>query len=187
MNPQLFIIGTASMPLFTLDLQTFLQMIPNFLNFVLVAAGMRFLLYKPVSKILATRADRVVSDIEDATEDKAKAAELKTQYEQKVRDIEVERGALLEEARKQANSRRDQILDEAKAEAQDIKDRASKDIIAEQIRVKSEVHQAIIDISSDMAAKLIAVNIDKNAHEKLFAEAMVELEATAFKSVEQVG
>ena len=188
MNPQLFtFIGTTSRPLFTLDMQTFLQMLPNFLNFVIVAALLSYLLYKPVKAILETRAARVAGEIEDAARDKATAAELKTQYEQKVRDIEVERGTLLEETRKQANSRRDQILDEAKAEAQELKDRAARDIAAERIRVKTEVHQAIIDISADMAAKLVAVNIDKNAHETLFAEAMAELEATAFKPLEQVG
>jgi len=188
LNPQLFtFIGTTSRPLFTLDMQTFLQMLPNFLNFVIVAALLSYLLYKPVKAILETRAARVASEIEDAARDKATAAELKTQYEQKVRDIEVERGTLLEETRKQANSRRDQILDEAKAEAQELKDRAARDIAAERIRVKTEVHQAIIDISADMAAKLVAVNIDKNAHETLFAEAMAELEATAFKPLEQVG
>ena len=192
LNPQLLsFVGTVevtmSRPLFTLDLQTFINMLPNLLNFVLVAAFLTYLLYKPVKKILQTRAERVASEIEDAATNKASAAELKAKYEQKVKDIELERGTVLEETRKQANSRRDQILDEAKAEAQELKDRAARDIAAERERVKTEVHQAIIDISADMAAKLVAVTIDKNAHDKLFAEAMADLEATAFKPIEQVG
>jgi len=190
LNPQLIsFVGnvelTMTRPLFTLDLQTFINMFPNLLNFVLVAALLTYLLYKPVLRILQTRADRVASDIENAATDKATAAELKADYEQKVKDIEIERGSVLEETRKQANTRRDQILEEAKAEAQEMKDRATRDIAAERERVKAEVHQAIIDISADMAAKLVAVNIDKNAHDKLFAEAMAELEATAFRPLEQ--
>ena len=187
MNPQLlnFIGATTSRPLFTLDMQTFVQMVPNFLNFVLVAALLSYLLYKPVKRILETRAERVVADLEEASANKASAEELKTTYEQKVKDIEIERGTVLEETRKQANTRRDQILDEAKAEAQELKDRAARDIAAERERVKAEVHQAIVDISADMAAKLVAVTIDKQAHEKLFSEAMAELESTVFKPLEQ--
>jgi F-type H+-transporting ATPase subunit b len=187
LNSQLiFLLESQTRSLFSLDGQTFIDAVPNLLNFALLAAFMTYLLYKPVKRILQNRADRVEGDIKTAADNKASAEELKATYEQKVRDIEIERGAVLEETRKQANSRRDQILDEAKAEAQELKDRAARDIAAERDRVKTEVHQAIIDISADMAAKLVAVNIDKNAHDKLFAEAMAELEATAFKPMEQV-
>ena len=182
MNSQLSFLLNRS--LFSLDAQTFVDMGPNLLNFAILVVIMTYLLYKPVRNILQTRADRVESDINDAALSKKSAEELKAMYEQKVRDIELERGTVLEETRKQANSRRDQILDEAKAEAHDMKDRATRDISAERERVKAEVHQAIIDISADMAAKLVAVTIDKNAHEKLFAEAMKELEATAFRPME---
>lgn len=174
----------TNIALFRLDDQTILDMIPNFVNFALLAAFMTYLLYKPVRKVLQNRADRVENDIQDAAKNKMSAEELRNSYEQKVKEIEHERGLVLEETRKQANTRRDQILDEAKVEAQDLKDRAHRDIAAERERVKLEVHQAIVDISTDMAAKLIEVTIDKNAHNKLFSEAMRELEATAFRPIE---
>ena len=187
MNSQfIFLLESQTRSLFSLDAQTFIDAGPNLLNFALLVVIMTYLLYKPVKRVLQSRADRVENDIKTAADNKASAEALKTQYEQKVRDIEIERGTVLDETRKQANSRRDQILEEAKAEAQELKDRAARDIAAERERVKAEVHQAIIDISADMAAKLVAVNIDKNAHDKLFAEAMTELEATAFKPLEHV-
>jgi len=181
LNPQFIFLG--SFPLFTLELQTFLGMIPNFLNFVLVAVVLTYLLHKPVKKILDARAERVASDIETAAADRASAETMKADYEQKVKDIEHERSSVIEEARKIANSKRDEILEEAKSEAQELKERANRDIAAERLRVKAEVHQAIIDISADMAAKLVAVTIDKSAHDKLFAEAMADLETTVFKPV----
>jgi len=169
------------MPLFTLDLQTFIQMIPNLISVVVIAVVLTYLLYKPVKRTLQIRADKVASDIETAAADKTAAEKLKAMYEKKVGDIELERCEILEAARKQAGARRNQILEEANAEAQELKSRAARDIAAECDRVKAEVHQAIIDISADMAAKLVAATIDKNAHDRLFDEAMIELEATAFK------
>jgi len=167
--------------IFSFDAQTFIDMAPNLVVFAIVAGLMTYLLYNPVKRILQARADRVEAEMNDAALDKASAAELKALYEQKMRDIEVERAAILEETRKQAQERRVQILDAAKAEAQDAKDRAARDIATEKQQVKGAVHEAIIDISADMAARLIDATIDKNAHDKLFAEAMAELEATVFE------
>jgi F-type H+-transporting ATPase subunit b len=187
LNPQfLFVLNSAipdTRPLIDMDLQMFLDMVPNLVNFILIAVVMTYLLYKPVRKILQARADRVEGEMKDAALSKATAEELKAKYEQKVKEIETERAAILDEARKLAGEKRSQILDEAKSEAQDVKDRASRDIAFELEQTKGAVHQAIIDISTDMAAKLISATIDKNAHEKLFSEALTELEATtAFKT-----
>ncbi|MCL2386099.1 MAG: F0F1 ATP synthase subunit B [Defluviitaleaceae bacterium] len=187
MNPQfLFVLNSAipdTRPLIDMDLQMFLDMVPNLVNFILIAVVMTYLLYKPVRKILQARADRVEGEMKDAALSKATAEELKAQYEQKVKEIETERATILDEARKLASEKRSQILDEAKAEAQDVKDRASRDVAFELEQTKGAVHQAIIDISTDMAAKLISATIDKDAHEKLFSEALAELEATtAFKT-----
>jgi len=188
LNPQFLFILTANRyrPLLDMDLQMFVDMLPNLLNFLITAALLTYLLYKPVRRVLQARADRVEGDIKDAAQNKATAEELKTQYEQKVKDIEVERNAILDEARKQAGEKRDQILETAKAEAQDVKERASRDIATELEQTKGAVHQAIVDISTDMAAKLISATIDKNAHDKLFSEALAELEATPAFSKETV-
>jgi len=172
-----------SMPILGLELETFVGMIPNLINFLLLVVVMTWLLYKPVRRILQARADRIEGEMKDAAMSKVAADELKAQYEQKVREIEVERTAILDEARKLANENRDRIVENAKNEAADVKSRAERDIATEKEQIKGAVHQAIIDISTDMAEKLISATIDKNAHDKLFSEAMAELEATsAFKT-----
>jgi F-type H+-transporting ATPase subunit b len=185
MNPLFLLLGETheSRGILNLDLQNFLDAGPNLFNFVLTVVLLTWLLYKPVKKVLQARADRVESDMNDAALSKKSAGELKEMYEQKVRDIESERAAILEEARRLATERRNEMLETAKADADAVKARADKDIATEKEQVKSAVHQAIIDISADMAAKLIGATIDKKAHDKLFSEAMAELEATtAFRT-----
>ena len=190
MNPQwLILFSTAeetgrllNLPMFSLELQTFIQMIPPFLSFIILVFVFKRFLYKPVKNILQKRADNIAADIKSAADNKASAEELRALYEQKVRDIELERSAILEEARKEATARVNHILGEANAEAQITRDRAKRDIITERERVKAEVHQAIIDISTEMAAKLVAATIDQRNHDRLFAEAMDELETTAFRA-----
>jgi F-type H+-transporting ATPase subunit b len=185
LNPQIFILGGFEWhrTLFSMDLQTFLDMLPNLFNFVLVVAFLSYLLYRPVKNILQARADRVAGELADAENKHLTAQELKAKYEQLVSDIENERKDIISEANKQAGDRRTQILNEAKAEAQDVKDRAAKDIATEREQIKSAVVEAIVDISTDMAARLITTGIDKAAHDKLFDEALIELEGTtAFRT-----
>ena len=118
----------------------------------------------------------------EATENQASAAALKALYEGKVKDIETERSDILEAARKEASIRVAQILDDAKTDAQITRDRARRDIATEQARVKAEMQQAIVDIATSMAHKLVAATIDQANQDKLFDQAMAELEATAFQA-----
>jgi F-type H+-transporting ATPase subunit b len=168
--------------MFSLELQTFLDMGPILLNFIFMVALLTFLLYKPVRRILQTRSDKIENDLNDAAANKANAEELKAQYEQLIRDIEQERTSILDEAKRIAKDRQNQILSDAKAEAMEIKEKAARDIATEKERIKDDVYHAIVDISTSMAQKLILANIDKSSHDRLFAEAMDDLEATAFRS-----
>jgi len=184
LNPQLLFI-LNSVPeyreLFSVDIQTFIDMIPPLVSFVVLVALLAFLLYKPVKKVLQARSERVMGELAEAEEKNATAYELKSQYEQKIRNIEQECSAMLNEARKQANVVRGEIINDAKIEAQEVRSRAANDVDFELNRVKGEVHHAIVDISAEMAEKLMTVTIDKSIHDSLFDEAMDELETVVFQ------
>jgi len=180
--PQLMFLGqvTTVRPMFSLELQTFLDMGPNLLSFALVVCFLTYLLYKPVKKMLEDRAERVIGELNDATSSRQAADDLKLKYEQLVAGIESERSSVMEEARKIAKDRQNQLIDDAKAEAAEIRERAVREIAVEKERIKGSVFEAIVDISTTMAEHLITTKIDKSAHDRLFSEAMEELEATAF-------
>jgi len=167
--------------LFGMDSQTFLQLVPHLFNFILLAVLMTFILYKPVRAFLHERADRIAKELEEADATRLAANALKDQYEQRLKDIEMERTAILDDARKQAIERRNRDMADTKKEMDALKARAQIEITAERDRVKDQVEQAIVEISTDMAGKLLAASIDATAHTRLFNEAMAELEATVFK------
>jgi len=186
MNSQWFLLLSYAepreyLPMFDMALATFTQMIPHLISFIVLAFLFAKLLYKPVKDILQTRAEKIEADLNEAALNKASAEEMRGFYDQKLKDIEAERSQILEEARKEATARLNQILGDAKAEAQGVRERATRDIVTEKERVKAEIHQAIIEISTNMAAKLVAATIDQQQQDKLFAEAMDELEATVFR------
>jgi len=167
---------------FGLDGNTLTGVIFILINVSILAIVLAKVLYKPVLKFLDDRKERIKAQIKQAEEDKMSANELKAQYEAKIKDIEVERDEILDAARKDAVEKGKQIIDEAKAEAEAIRVRANKNVEMEQERVKDEMRQSIIELSSVMAQKFVERTIDQDLQDKLFTEVMAELNETDFNA-----
>ena len=162
------------------DMQTVYGVAANMVVLIILGIIMYKLLYGPVRKFLNDRTERIRSQLEEAKEGRAAAGELRARYDRQLMDIDLERTAILEEARKHANEQRDHILSTAKDEAKEMKDRAGMEIAAERDRVRDEIHAAVIDISAEMAEKLLAASIDRQAHDRLFADGLAELDRALY-------
>ncbi|NLF35450.1 MAG: ATP synthase F0 subunit B [Clostridiales bacterium] len=162
--------------MFALDQQTLISVAAQLVNFCLLAVILGLILYKPVQKYMRERTERISGQIEDAQLKMSKAEALKAEYETKLSEITVERAQVLESARLDAAERSRQMLDEARIEASAITERAKESILAEKERLKRETWQHIVEVSSLMAEKVIQRSIDSETHQRLFEEAMAELE-----------
>jgi F-type H+-transporting ATPase subunit b len=110
------------------------------------------------------------------------AKELKAEYEKRLAAIDAEKSEILELAHKQADEKGRRMIEEAKQEAKVVLDRAVKDAQAEKENVKEEVRRHIIDVSSLLASKFVEHSIDEKAQDKLFDEAITELERATWPS-----
>ena len=166
---------------FGMDMDTVISAGANLVNVLVLAAALAFLLYRPVRDVLRKRTERIQGQLSQAEADMAKAEELRLQYEQKIEDVQREREEILGEARKSAaeNSRR--IIAEAKKEADALKERASANVELEWERADAEMRNAIIEISAIMAEKFVTLAINKETHDRLFAETVVSLEDMAWR------
>ena len=167
--------------MFGLDGQTFIQIVANLINLVILALVLGYLLYKPVRNILRKRTERIQGQLMQAEEEMTRAVELRRQYEQKMEDIDRERDDILGEARKQASEAGRKLIAEAKAEAEVVKERATKNVEMEWERAEDEMRTAIIEVSAAMAEKFVSLAINKDTHDRLFAEAMSDLEGMTWR------
>ncbi len=161
---------------FGLDSQTLIQIGIQLLNAILLAAALGYLLYNPVKEFMQKRTDRIQKQMDDAEAAKARAEELIAEYKQKLSEIDREREEILEAARLRAAEERKAIIAEAKQEALEQKQRVSESIAAQKERLKEEARLYIIEAASLMAEKYIAQTIDDQIQDKLFAEALAQLE-----------
>ena len=168
--------------LFALDLQVVVTSVIVLINVAILAYVLSKLLYRPVLRILHERRVRILEDVQTAEKDKIEALKLKEQYEMIMKNANQEKYEILESARKLAVEKSREQVEEARAEAESIKARALKEIELEQERAKSEMKQAVIDVSSSMVLKFLSRTIEEDVHQLLFDETMAELEEIAWHS-----
>lgn len=133
------------------------------------------LLFKPMTEFLEKRQNGIAKNIDEAKASKADAIELKSQYENKLAEIQVEADAILKEARAKALAREEQIIAEGRAEAEAIRQKALNDMKLEQERVKDEMKQQMVEVSTMMASKFVAVSIDEQKHNEIIDEIIKEM------------
>ena len=184
MEQLLILLDAASQPGWLIEFSwaTVRQAITNVVAVGILGVLLTWLLYAPVRKFLSDRTERIRNQLDEAREGRAAASELRAKYDRQLKDIDLERTAILEDARRHAHEQREHIISTAKDEAKELKDKASMEIETERERIRDELHTAVIDISSDIAEKLLAAAIDKKAHDRLFADGLAELERVVFSA-----
>ncbi|MCL2362185.1 MAG: F0F1 ATP synthase subunit B [Defluviitaleaceae bacterium] len=180
MNGLFFLLDMPAGRIIDFDLATVISTLANLVPLLILGLILTKVMYAPVRKFLNDRTERVRSQLDEAREGRAAAGELRSRYDRQLKEIDLERAAILDEARKHANDQRENILASAKDEAKDIKERAGMEVEMERERIREEIHSALIDISSDMAEKLLMATIDRGAHDRLFDEGLMELDRVVF-------
>lgn len=161
--------------LFGLDIQlvadTILLAISVFVLFML----MSYLLFNPARDLLEKRKQKIREDIDTAEKDKKDAAELKAEYDEKLKSVDKEAEAILSEARKKAKKSEAKIIDEAKEEAARIIERANQEVELEKKHAIDDMKQEMIQIASLMAGKVVAASIDTTVQDQLVDETLKEM------------
>lgn len=161
---------------FGLDQQTLIGVGIQILNGIILTIILAYILYKPVKKFLQERSNKIKDQIENSDSTMTRAKELITEYEDKVANIDKEYEKVLSEARIKANEERKLIIKEANEEAERIKRRSEGILEIEKKRLKLETRPYIIELATLMAENYIAANIEKEEQEKLFDDALADLE-----------
>lgn len=165
-----------------LDQQTLIQIAIQLVNTCILCFALSKLLYKPVTKFLNARKEKVANQIDTAQNRLNEAEALKAEYEEKLKNIEVEKNTILEKARVQAKANGQQIVAEAKAEAENIHTRAMTDIKREEEKAKDEIKKQIIEVSSLVSGKFIAAKMTEEEQNKLVDDTISDLEGVKWQN-----
>lgn len=152
--------------------ETAVQVVMHMLTVLILFYVLGKLLFKPVRKILEKRKQDIADEFQRIDEDTQAVATLKTEYEDKLKNINAEADQILTHARKRAIEREDEIVKEAKVEAGRLIKRAHLEIEREKELMQDDVRREIIEVATVMASKFVAATINDELKSQLVEETM---------------
>lgn len=172
MNTSLITMLAAEQPgrVIGFDAQLMWDLGMQLFNTFIIVFILYYFIHKPITAMLDKRKQGIAQNIDDAKAAKADAIELKADYEERIAKIDEEAAKILKDARAKALVREEQIIAEAKKEAQLIKEKAAKDILLEKERVKDEMKTQMVDVSTLMASKFVALSLDEAKQNEIIDE-----------------
>ena len=131
------------------------QILLHLMNFVILAGGLYFLLYKPVKAFMDKRAAYYQEQADQAAQTTQAAQQLKADYEARLSAADDEIREEKKQAQKDAAAAAQQQLDAARAEAEKIVSDAQA--MAERIREKivRQAGQDVKDLAAEATEKLV--------------------------------
>lgn len=124
----------------------------------------RFLLWKPITKILESRRDAIDKELNDAKEAKKQAVKLEEELLLEKKKAQAEIRDLISNAEKEANLRRDEIINQAKEEAKKRLTNLQDELAIEKANMQQDIKKEIIDIAFAAAEKIVSKEVDKDKY-----------------------
>lgn len=161
--------------LFGLDAQTIFDCVILAVTMFVLFFALSYFLFNPVRELLKKRQDKIANEREEAEADKKSAAEIKKEYDEKIRNIDKDAEAILSEARRKALKSEERIVNEAKEEAARIIAHAKTEATLEKQKAADDIKKEIISVATLMASKVVAVSVDKETQDTLIEETLREI------------
>ena len=146
---------------------TFFIQIINFLVLLLV---LKKFAWGPLLKVLHDRTDKIASNIRQADEDRAQAAEMKKEYEQKLSDARKRAQEITDSATQRSEAEHRARVEETQQEIEQMKSAAKAQLQAEREEAAKKMKGQMVALSLAAAAKLMSRNMDDAANEALVGD-----------------
>ncbi|MDR2659986.1 MAG: ATP synthase F0 subunit B [Spirochaetaceae bacterium] len=121
----------------------------SLLNIAVLFIVLRAIFFKPLSKFMENRANKIKDEIDAATRDREEAKKLRLNYEDKMKNADVEAMAITQAAKIEAEKLSAKIIQEGKSQAELFIESARRQIQAER-------HAAVLAFKAQAATLVVA-------------------------------
>lgn len=146
--------------------EVFVTLVNTFITFYII----KLLLFKPVRKVLAARAEEVQAMYDQAEADRKAAETMKKDYTESMANAKQEANEITQSATKRATVRSEEILAEANRQAQELKKRAEVSIEQERKKAMNEIKDEIAGLSVMIASKIVEKDINEDDHKRMIED-----------------
>ena len=151
------------------------QILIALINLIILFLILKKFLFKPVQKMLKEREDELNGQYDKANETLKEAKSAKEEYEARLNGAKLEADDIIKNATDNAAKRSQKIIEGATDEADAIVSRAKTQAELEKKRAQKEIKNEIADVSSLIAEKLLAREINGEDQKRLIDSFIDEL------------
>lgn len=144
------------------------------INLIIFFLLMRKFLFKPIMNVLDKRKEMIDNQFSDAEKAKSSANELKTEYEEKIENINAESDKIIGKAKEAARAEYDKIMDRAEIDAENLKAAAKRQADAAVENEMRAARENIAGIAIDAAVKVLGANVCAETDSSIFDEFLNE-------------
>ena len=136
-------------------------------NLLILYLFLKKILFKPIKNMIDSRQKEIDDMYDDAENAKNSAAEMKNEYEQRLKNATEESDEIVRKAIRKAQLREEEILNEARAEADRTLERAEEQIELEKKHAINQVKEQVSGLAINIAEAIIERDINESEHEAL--------------------
>ncbi|WP_288638482.1 F0F1 ATP synthase subunit B [uncultured Lentilactobacillus sp.] len=132
------------------------------LTFLVLMWLIKLVAWKPVTKMMQDRSDKIVNDIDSAKESRTKAAELAQKRQAELDKARDDANGIINNAKQTGQRQREQIVEDARNEASNLKSSAEKDIEQQRQEALANSRKDVASLSIEIASKIISKELNED-------------------------
>ncbi|WP_462394219.1 F0F1 ATP synthase subunit B [Lentilactobacillus parabuchneri] len=132
------------------------------LTFLVLMWLIKLVAWKPVTKMMQDRSDKIVNDIDSAKESRTKAAELAQKRQAELDKTRDDANRIINNAKQTGQRQREQIVEDARNEASNLKSSAEKDIEQQRQEALANSRKDVASLSIEIASKIISKELNED-------------------------
>ncbi len=142
------------------------------LNFVLLLVALNLILYKPLTKLLNEREQKIREGVENAEKAEASLREARSVREDMLKNAKVESQTMMEKSRKEGENIKNGIVQEAQEQAKKIVDNGHQVLNMEKAKAMEELKAQAVGLIVKTAEKVIKEKMDSGKDAKMIEESL---------------
>ncbi len=145
-------------------------------NVLIVLGGLYLILWKPLSKTIKSRGEKIEGDLKEAASAREKADELLASYQLQLNEAHQEAQAILQRAAEMAEVTRSELVAQAKVEAGRALEQARLEIEKEKRSAVAAIRSQAAELVVMATGKVLARTLTSEDQEHLLQDALAEVE-----------
>lgn len=149
-------------------------LVAQLVNFTILLVVLRLFLWKPILKVLDERKTRIEQGLQRSEEAATQAAASEEEAKRIIDEARAEARDASSRAQESAARLREELEEQARREADQIVTRAREEISLEREQAVQQLRSEFADLTIRAAERVVGQSIDRDAHQRLIDEALVE-------------